>query len=110
MIIKEEVEINAPMAVVWEAFSCMENWDKWNNVCRNLIIDEGSTMSKDVCFSFTIRPYYLPIKVSPTITVCDPGRKIVWSGNRMGIHAEHSFIFEETGAGVRLIIPAMPPA
>ncbi|MFL7870054.1 MAG: hypothetical protein AB8I58_14590, partial [Anaerolineales bacterium] len=29
MVIREEIEINAPLNVVWRIFSQMEDWDSW---------------------------------------------------------------------------------
>lgn len=103
MTIEESVEINAPLAVVWRVFSSMEDWESWNPVCENCCIISGDSMAKDTCFTFSMRPYYLPIKVMPTITKCEPGKEVIWEGRRFGIRAVHRFIFEESKASVRLI-------
>lgn len=102
MLIEESVEINAPLPVVWRIFSTMEDWKSWNPVCENCCIISGDGMAEDTCFSFSMRPYYLPIKVLPTITKCDPGKEVVWKGSRFGVQAVHCFIFEEQENGVRL--------
>ena len=44
----------------------------------------------------------LPIRIAPEVTHCDPGKKVIWKGGRLGIHAEHEFLFEETVGGVVL--------
>lgn len=95
MIIKEEIEIHAPLKVAWHVFSIMEEWQNWNTVCQDCCYIEGDEMTLGTCFSFVLRPYYLPIKVAPRITKCEPGREVIWEGNRLGIHAEHRFVFEE---------------
>jgi hypothetical protein len=95
MIIEETVEINAPLPVVWRVFSTMENWQSWNTVCENCCIVSGEGMAQDTCFTFQMRPYYLPIKVMPTITKCEPGKEVIWEGSRFGVRAVHSFTFEE---------------
>jgi hypothetical protein len=102
MVIEESVEIAAPLSVVWGVFSSIEDWQNWNAVCKNCCINTGDSMAKDTCFTFTMRPYYLPIKVMPTITKCDPAKEVIWEGNRFGIHAIHSFIFEAKEDSVRL--------
>ena len=102
MVIEESVEINAPLSVVWNVFSAMEDWQNWNSVCENCCVIKGDGMAQDTCFTFQMRPYYLPIKVSPTITRCDPGKEVVWEGRRFGVHAVHTFIFTEEGEVVRL--------
>jgi hypothetical protein len=102
MIIEESVDINAPLPVVWNVFSAMEDWQNWNPVCENCCIISGDGMAQDTCFTFQMRPYYLPIKVMPTITKCEPGKRVIWEGRRFGVQAVHSFIFEEKENSVRL--------
>lgn len=102
MIIKEDIVIRAPLPVVWRVFSEMEDWENWNTVCEDCCLIEGDEMSAGTCFSFTLRPYRIPLKITPRITRCDPGREVVWAGSRLGVHAEHRFIFAEEDGGVRL--------
>jgi hypothetical protein len=102
MIIEESVEIKAPLPVVWRVFSTMEDWQSWNTVCENCCIITGDRMAENTCFTFQMRPYYLPIKVMPTITKCDPGKEVIWEGHRFGVHAVHRFIFEEKENAVLL--------
>jgi hypothetical protein len=103
MIIEESVEIQAPLRIVWRVFSTMEDWQSWNLVCENCCIVSGDGMAENTCFSFQMRPYYLPIKVMPTITKCKPGKEVIWEGSRFGVKAVHSFIFEEKEGAVRLV-------
>ena len=102
MIIEESIDIRAPLPVVWRVFSTMEDWKSWNTVIENCCIISGDSMAENTCFTFQMRPYYLPIKVMPTITKCDPGKEVIWEGSRFGVKAVHSFIFEEKGDTVRL--------
>ena len=95
MIIREEIEINAPLSVVWQVFSCLEEWENWNAVCRSCHLIEGSAMSEGACVSFVVRPITLPIRINPRITRCIPGREVVWEGERFGIHAVHTWTFRE---------------
>lgn len=103
MIIEESVEIRAPLGVVWEVFSRLENWEEWNSVCRGCSLPGGGSMQAGACFAFTLRPYFVPIKISPRITRCEPAREVVWEGGRLGIHAQHRFTFLESGDTVHLI-------
>jgi len=102
MVIEESVEIKAPLQAVWRVFSTMEDWQSWNTVCENCCIITGDSMAENTCFTFQMRPYYLPIKVMPTITKCEPGKEVIWEGHRFGVHAVHRFIFEEKENAVRL--------
>ncbi len=102
MVIQEAVEIHAPIETVWRIFSSLQDWKNWNTVCENCCLIEGSTMAKGTCFTFEMRPYYLPIKVAPRITKCEPRKEVVWEGSRFGVHAVHRFAFEEKPKAVVL--------
>jgi len=104
MVIQEEIEINAPMEVVWRTFSHMEQWDDWNTACRSCCITRGDeALSAGTCFSFVIRPLAFPLKVQPHVVKCEPGREVVWEGGKMGIHASHTWRFEEQDGRVKLL-------
>jgi hypothetical protein len=100
MVIQEKIEIAAPLNLVWQVFSTLADWSAWNTVCLDCCIIEGEGMAPGTCFSFTLRPYYLPIKIVPQITRCKAGREVVWQGKRLGIHAVHRFNFEEVDGKV----------
>lgn len=59
-------------------------------------------MGSGTCFSFKIRPYYLPIKITPRITTCEAAREVAWEGKRLGIHAVHRFDFQEVNGKVKV--------
>ena len=103
MVIREEVEIEAPLSIVWNIFSRLEEWDDWNTACQSCHLVEGEEMETGACFSFVVRPFTLPIKVKPRITECEPGQKVVWEGERLGIHAVHTWTFREADGRVTLI-------
>jgi len=104
MVIKEEIEIDAPLNVVWKTFSQMEDWDSWNTACRSCCIVSGDAdLSVDTCFSFVIRPLAFPLKVQPKIVKCDPSREVVWEGGKFGINASHTWQFREEHGKVKLL-------
>jgi uncharacterized membrane protein len=92
--IKEKIEIQAPIEEVWQVFSMMEEWKNWNMVCQECCYISGDSLAEGTCFSFVIRPYYLPLKVTPRVIECTPGKYVAWEGSRLGIHARHEFVFE----------------
>jgi hypothetical protein len=102
MIIEDVVDIEAPLPVVWDVFSRLENWSEWNSVCGSCVLVEGEGFGRGACFSFTLRPYFVPIRITPRVTRCEPGREVVWEGKRLGVRARHRFRFEEAGPWVRL--------
>lgn len=102
MIIEAVVEINAPLQQVWDVFADIRNWKDWNPVCRECRFESGSALVKGACISFELSPLILPMRIAPQVTHCEPGKKVVWEGSRLGIHAVHEFYFTEKEGGVEL--------
>jgi hypothetical protein len=96
MIISASIEIYAPMNVVWEVFADIRQWREWNPVCTECRFESGKSMQAGACISFTLKPLLVPIRIAPVVNFMERGRKVVWSGGRFGIHAEHTFIFKQT--------------
>jgi hypothetical protein len=102
MFITEEIEISAPLSVVWAVFSKVEEWDDWNTACQRCHLVSGEEMATGACFSFVVKPFTLPIKVNSQIIKCEPEQEVVWKGERLGIHAVHSWKFTELDGMVNL--------
>ena len=52
MVIQEEIQIAAPMSVVWAVFSDVEEWDDWNTACQSCHLVEGGEMGAGAwCFA-----------------------------------------------------------
>jgi hypothetical protein len=102
MIIEEEISIRAPLSRVWQVFANLAAWGEWNSVCQDCCLVSGEAMAPGTCFTFKLRPYYLPIKIPLQITRCDHGREVVWEGQRFGVRGVHRFAFREEGGEVIL--------
>ena len=70
MLIREEIEIAAPLPIVWGVFSALEEWDDWNTACQSCHFIEGEHMA---------------------------------TGERLGIHAVHTWTFREINGTVTFI-------
>jgi hypothetical protein len=102
MIIAASIMIDAAPETVWEVFSDIGGWAEWNPVCRNCHLIEGDRVENGACLSFAVAPFLLPLRISPAITECRPGRQVTWKGAKWGIRAEHTFRFVEIGDKTRL--------
>jgi len=102
MIIQAEVHIRAPLPVVWRVFSHLEDWKEWNTACNNCRFIEGDAITDGACFAFEVKPIIFPVRVEPRVVKCDPGREVVWEGDRLGIRAMHTWRFREHAGGVML--------
>ena len=100
MVIKAEVRIQAPMAVVWRTFSDLDRWKDWNTACASCCFTSGDRLAEGACFTFVVKPFIFPLQVEPRVVRCDPGREVIWEGRRLGISAVHTWRFRETADGV----------
>lgn len=100
MVIKAEVRIQAPMAVVWQTFSNLDRWKDWNTACERCCFTSGDRLAEGACFTFVVKPFIFPLQVEPRVISCDPGREVIWEGRRLGISAVHTWRFRETAEGV----------
>jgi len=102
MIISASVRINAPLSTVWDVFTDINNWKEWNPVCLECRLEEGDAMGSGSCFSFELNPLIVPVRIKTVIDQFEPGKKVVWSGSRLGIYAEHTFTFHKISNHVLL--------
>ena len=103
MIIRADIEIRAPLPVVWRVFSHLEEWKDWNTACKSCRFTEGDELADGACFTFVVTPIVFPVRVAPRVVRCDPGREVVWEGRRLGIRAVHTWRFKpRDGGGVVL--------
>jgi hypothetical protein len=102
MIVRAAIDIEAPAAVVWQVFSRIEEWGRWNTACDRCRLTVGDRLEPGACLTFVVKPFVFPVRVAPRVVHCDPGREVVWEGGRWGVHAVHRWRFCERSGGVRL--------
>jgi len=102
MIIQAEVHIRAPLPVVWRVFSHLEDWKDWNTACNSCRLVEGDELAAGACLAFVVKPIVFPVQVQPSVVSCEPGREVVWEGERFGIRAVHTWRFREQEGGTVL--------
>ncbi len=102
MIIQAEITIQAPLPVVWQVFSHLEEWKGWNTACNSCRFTAGDKLAEGACFTFVVKPIIFPVRVEPRVVSCEPGREVVWEGERLGIRAVHTWRFKEHPGGVVL--------
>jgi hypothetical protein len=99
MVIKESIEIHAPLKKVWENFIDLTCWVKWNTVMHNIRTNEQQlTRGKKLFCSF--RPFFFPIKVKISVEEVTPYERIVWSARKKGLSAYHEFVFQGNNSNV----------
>jgi len=92
MLIEEVIAIDAPIEKVWNTFTDLTCWMRWNTVLRN-------ARSRERCLSSgeevkcCLYPFLFPITVNLRIEELIPHELIVWSARKKGLYARHEFIF-----------------
>lgn len=89
-----DVLIHAPLRLVWEVQTDIENWKNWNpdvaDVALQGPVSPGTT--------FRWKAGGAPIR--SRLEVVEPERRIVWTGRMLSIQAVHVWTFEERETGV----------
>ena len=101
MIIEESIFINAPINKVWQTFTDLTCWLRWNSVLKN-VTTEQAYIKKGKTFSCAIWLFLFPVYFEFFIEEVIPNDRIVWSGSKYGIFARHEFIFQASEKGVRV--------
>jgi uncharacterized protein YndB with AHSA1/START domain len=100
--IEDEVEINAALEKVWEAFTDLTCWADWNSVLTNVQPHTGNCIDADGQFTCCVTPFLVPVFFETRIVEISPMERIVWTGSKYMIHGRHEFLFTEKGGKVRL--------
>lgn len=101
-VIEESVRIAASVREVWETFTDFACWDRWCTAVGGLRAEGGSARASGPTLRFRIRPFSLPITISPTVDEIVPLQKIAWRGRKYGVTARHEFTFSEQEGGTLL--------
>ena len=102
MEIEHSVTIHADIRTVWDIFTDLTCWREWSTVLGDSS-SEYERLTKGKHFTFCIRPFAFPVHVEPVVEEVVPGERIIWSGNKFGIHARHEFIFSELDDRVQVL-------
>jgi hypothetical protein len=101
MKIEHSVTIHADINTVWNIFTDLTCWKDWSTVLGDVSSDHDK-LTEGKSFNFCLRPFSIPFQIEPVVEEVVPGKCIVWSGTKHGIHARHEFTFSEKEKGVIL--------
>lgn len=86
----------------WEKFSVLEQWPWWNKIIARAKWVSGKPWGKGSRFFMELaRP--MSFKATCVIAECEPPRRVVWVGKRLGFNGKHGFSFEPQPDGTTLI-------
>jgi len=99
MVIEESILILSPLEKVWNIFTDLTCWSKWNTVLED-VSSESLRIKEGGRLRFCIRPFVIHVSFEPVIEEVVHHKKITWRGEIFGITARHEYIFQETVQGV----------
>jgi uncharacterized protein YndB with AHSA1/START domain len=83
-----EVEIDAPLKVVWNVLTAIDRWPTWNPDVKSVSIDGPPAEG------MTFRWKAGPGTITSTVVCLDRPRLIAWNGRTLGIRARHGWQLE----------------
>ncbi len=98
---RREVVVAAPAATVFAWLTHAERWPEWYSQCGSVTILSGPAPVLGTGSHF--RWSVLGVSVETTVEESDPPHRLAWSGTGLGAAAYHSWDFEPTAAGCRVI-------
>jgi uncharacterized protein YndB with AHSA1/START domain len=99
MTIEESIIVGATLERVWDVFTDLPGWRKWNTVVRN-ISPTDAPMRQGGRFRCSVSPFVFPIFFDIVIEEVVPKERIVWTASQFGVYAWHEFVFSEVPEGV----------
>ena len=83
-----EIEIDAPIEVVWNVLTAIDNWPTWNPDVKSVSL--GGPVAEGTTFRWKAGPG----TITSTLVRLDRPRLIAWSGQTLGIRAIHGWHLE----------------
>jgi uncharacterized protein YndB with AHSA1/START domain len=98
--VHNEIEINAPPAVVWEILMEAENWPKWYEGATNVSV---STESRLLEGNSSFKWKTMGIKFESVIKELVPNERLSWESKLKKIQGYHAWLIIPTATGCRVI-------
>lgn len=96
IISRHEIDIQAPVEVVWEIQTDINAWPQWRSAVTSASFQ--NTLQPGSQFKWEDSG----LKITSTIRQVIPNRRIVWTGPAQGINAVHVWEFTPTANGVHV--------
>ena len=98
---RRAIEVAAPVATVFAWLTHAERWPEWYSQCGSVKILDGP--APVLGFRSRFRWSVLGVAVETTVEEHDPPHRLAWSGTGLGAAAYHSWDFEPTATGCRVV-------
>jgi len=94
------VDVDIPIDVLWEAFRDARQWPRWNK-CMFWAMNKDLVKGQQLIWCFNAIKWFYPYKMpaAAEIIEVEPGRKVTWEVNLLGLYAHHTYSLEDLGNG-----------
>jgi len=96
VIAVHEVDIEAPLEIVWRLHTDVNAWPRWQTDITAAHTD--GTLEPGVSFDWTSYGF----SVTSTVYALSERSRVLWGGTSGGITGIHEWLFSETPSGVRV--------
>jgi len=97
MTARKETFIAAPPGTVWAVLTDIDRWPEWQPDVTS------AKLEGDLAVGTTLRWKAKGLGINSTIRELEPGRRIGWTGDSIGMRAIHLWTFEPQEGGTRVI-------
>lgn len=88
---RKEILIHAPVKMVWQIQTDIENWSKWQPDITSTKLE--GTLAAGTTFRWTAKG----LNIVSTLRTVKPHSQIAWTGISLGMFAIHNWTFEVRG-------------
>ena len=92
----DEVQIGAPIEVVWRILSDLPRWPEWNKGVSRISVDGPVKIGAEFHWGSG------GMKIASRLEEMAPPRRIAWTGKMIGVRAVHVWELTESGAGTHV--------
>ena len=96
VVVEGEIEIAAPIEVVWDVLTTIEDWPQWNADVKSTEI--AGPVAPGTAFRWKAGPG----TIKSQLQTVEPQHVIAWTGSWLGISAIHCWRLDRSDGGTRV--------
>jgi hypothetical protein len=90
----DEIEIEASLEKVWQAFIDLTCWADWNSVLTDVSPGPAGCIEEGGKFTCCVRPLGFPVFFEAKIEEVEIMKRVVWTGARHMVKGRNEWVFD----------------
>ncbi len=99
LTLTQRATVHVPPARVWEVFSDIEAWPRWNRVFLKVDRLQGQPWTVGFRFFMALRMAGVSVPFHPTIVEVEAPHRVVWTSTRLTIPGRRPLLFQPVREG-----------